>query len=680
MALRTRPANGDAVQASSTGPRATGRERSGPVGPLAVAVGAALLALLPAALLTGATAPLLLADPGPFVRWGVPVADLLANLAGPATFGLLALAAFLVPERTRTDRRATAVRWAGGTALAWLVASLLEVILTFADVAGTPLTALDLPQQFLRFAWDLETTRVILVTAAAALVVAVTALATQRRAVAAWLAALTLFGVVVQSLTGHAAGSASHEDAVNGLAIHLLGVTVWVGGLIALLAMRRRLGRDLGVTVSRYSVLATWSFVAVALSGVLQAAIRLGSPAGLLTAYGVVVSLKTLALLVLGGIGWLHRRTIASRLTVDPGDGRTFARLAIVEVGVMGVAAGLAAVLARSIPPVPDALPDPSIVLELTGFPDPGPVTSADWLTAWRPDWLFITVVVVAVGVYLAGALRLHRRGDAWPWWRSVLWVSGWLVFLWATNGAPGIWGRVLFSAHMVMHMAVAMIVPIALVPAAPLTLALRALPARRDRTWGPRELILQVVHSRTLRWLANPVVAAALFFFSLAAFYWTGLFDLALTTHTGHLLMMGHFLLTGYLFVWVLIGVDPGPPRWSPLMLLVILFATISFHAFFGVALTSSESLLASDFFTQLNLPWGPGPLADQHVAGEIAWGIGEAPTLILAVVVGFQWFRSEQRETDRQDRQADRDGDAELRAYNARLQALRQEAERLR
>ncbi len=119
--------------------------------------------------------------------------------------------------------------------------------------------------------------------------------------------------------------------------------------------------------------------------------------------------------------------------------------------------------------------------------------------------------------------------------------------------------GRVLFSAHMVMHMAVAMIVPLLLVPAAPVTLALRTLAARRDKTWGPRELLLQVVHSRAMRVLANPVVAAAVFFFSLAAFYYTGLFELALTTHTGHLLMMAHFLLTGYLFVWVMIGIDPG-------------------------------------------------------------------------------------------------------------------------
>lgn len=114
-----------------------------------------------------------------------------------------------------------------------------------------------------------------------------------------------------------------------------------------------------------------------------------------------------------------------------------------------------------------------------------------------------------------------------------------------------------------------------------------------------------------------------------------------------------------------------------ATLALLVVLFATISFHAFFGVALTGSQDLLAADFFQQLALPWGPDPLADQHTAGEIAWGVGEAPTLVLAIVVALQWYRREERLADRMDRQADRDGDADLVAYNAWLAELRQETE---
>ncbi|MFQ6170762.1 cytochrome c oxidase assembly protein [Oryzobacter sp. R7] len=650
----------------------TARQTPSLARPLGLALAVGLVTASAAAALTGVVAPLDLADPGPAVRWGLPLVSTVATLASAATVGLVGLAAFLVPERTSTDRRVTATRFAARAAGLWAVAALLEVVLTFASLAGTPLSSPDLPSQLLSFTWTLETTRVLLISALVAVVVAVSAAVTTRRAPMAWLAGMTLAAVVILALTGHAAGSSSHEDAVNSLGVHLLGVVVWVGGLLALVAMRRGLGADLGATVGRYSTVAGWCFAAVTVTGLQQAWIRLGSLGAVATAYGGVVALKTLALVALGVLGWLHRRGIATRLADDPGDGRTFARLAVAELAVMGAATGLAAVLSRSVPPVPDAPPAPSRILELTGFPDPGPMAAGDWFTAWRTDWLLLGIALLAVGLYLAGVVRLTRRGDHWPVLRTVAWVAGWALFVWATSGAPGIWGRVLFSVHMVMHMAVAMIVPLLLVPGAPVTLALRALTARPDRTWGPRELVLQVVHSRAVQVFANPVVAAAMFFFSLAIFYWTGLFELSLTTHTGHLLMLAHFLLTGYLFTWVLIGIDPGVPRWSPLMLLVILFVTISFHAFFGVSLTGSEQLLAPDFFAQLNLPWGPPPLADQHRAGEIAWGVGEAPTLVLAVVVAVQWMRRDGAETRRLDRQADRDGDADLHAYNERLRRL--------
>ena len=91
----------------------------------------------------------------------------------------------------------------------------------------------------------------------------------------------------------------------------------------------------------------------------------------------------------------------------------------------------------------------------------------------------------------------------------------------------------------------------------------------------------------------------------SLVVFYWTGLFQLALQTHTGHLLMTAHFVLAGYLFAWVLVGVDPGPKRWSPALRLVVLFATIAFHAFFGVAMISGTTLLGGDFFPTIAIPW---------------------------------------------------------------------------
>ena len=641
-------------------------------GPVAVVTLSALVVTLVAASLSGVLAPLVLDDPGPVVRWALPLTRVVSDLASATTLGLLVLAAFLVPERRDTERRQQASRLAAVTGTLWFVAAGLGTFLTFASLAGLRLGDPELLTQFLTFVWSLEVTRVLSIATGIALLVTTGALLARSRAAYAWLAAVALAGIVVVALTGHSAGSASHEDAVNSLGVHLVGVTVWVGGLLAIAMMQPRIGRDLGATVSRYSVLAGWSFAAVAVTGLQQAVIRLGSIDGIASAYGAMVVAKSVILIVLGVLGWQQRRRVIASIERD---GRGFATLVLVELALMAGAFGLGAVLGRTPPPVPDSELSPSAVLSITGFPDPGPLASADWLTAWRPSWLMLGIAVVSIGLYAGGVRRLRRRGDAWPVHRTVLWVLGWVAFSWATSGAPDIWGRVQFSVHMVMHMVVAMIVPLLLVPAAPLTLALRALPARPDRTWGPRELILQVVHSRAMGVLANPVVAAVLFFASLAAFYWSPLFEVALTTHSGHLLMLAHFFLTGYLFVWVLIGIDPGPPKWSPAILLLILFATITFHAFFGVALTSTTFVLAQDFFDQVNLPWAPSRLADQERAGEIAWGFGEAPTLVLAILVARQWFRRDRQETVRLDRQAVRDDDAALRAYNERLRRLSQD-----
>ncbi len=206
----------------------------------------------------------------------------------------------------------------------------------------------------------------------------------------------------------------------------------------------------------------------------------------------------------------------------------------------------------------------------------------------------------------------------------------------------------------------------------APVTLALRTVKPRRDGTLGPREMLLAMIHSRLLAVVGNPIFAAAFFFMSLVVFYWTGLFQLALQTHTGHLLMTAHFVVAGYLFAWVLVGVDPGPKRWSPALRLVVLFATIAFHAFFGVAMISGTTLLGGDFFPTIAIPWVGDPLADQRYGGGVAWAIGELPSLVLALTVALQWFRTDSAESVRQDRRADRDGDAELTAYNERLAAL--------
>ncbi len=636
-------------------------------------VGAAVVAgVIALAVGGGAAAPVQgVDDPGALVRWGLPLVRAVHDLAAAATVGLLFLATVAVPDRA-PEAFARATRVAVVTGVVWVAAGLVGVVLGFADVAGTAVGSPGFVAQLQAFVWSVLPLREGLISAAlAAVAVTVAALATSRRAVG-WAGGLAVLALLPLALAGHAAGSSAHETAVNAIAFHLVGAALWVGGLAALVVLRTPLGPSLPVVVRRYSTVALWCFIAVGGSGVVSAWVRVGSLADLWTAYGALIVAKVLAFGALGALGLSQRRAVIARLDEHPQSGALFARLVAVELVVMGAAIGVATALARTGNPNLDQPAASSMAEVLTGFPQPPAPTASSWITMWRWDWLWGTVGILAILLYVGAVVRLHRRGDRWPAGRTVLWVAGWLVLIWATSGAPGIYGRVSFSWHMVGHMVIAMVVPILLVLSAPLTLVLRVQPSRTDGTYGVREILLGLVHSRYLRVLANPVVAAVVFFASMVVFYYTPLFELALTTHTGHVLMVVHFLLSGYLFAMVLVGVDPGPRRWAPALCLVVLFATISFHAFFGVALAQGTTLLAPGFFGAVRMPWVPDLLADQQRGGAIAWGIGELPSLALALLVTLAWVRADTAEARRHDRQAARDGDADLAAYNAQLARL--------
>ncbi len=144
---------------------------------------------------------------------------------------------------------------------------------------------------------------------------------------------------------------------------------------------------------------------------------------------------------------------------------------------------------------------------------------------------------------------------------------------------------------------------------------------------------------------------------------------------HIGHEFMMIHFTLTGYIFMLVLIGIDPIPHRPQYPMRLIMLIATLGYHAFVGISIMNSKALLAASWFGNLGRTWGLSALDDQKMGGALMWGIGEIPTMIVAVAVGFQWAKADKKLAARIDRQADRDGDAELNAYNEMFERLHEE-----
>ena len=80
----------------------------------------------------------------------------------------------------------------------------------------------------------------------------------------------------------------------------------------------------------------------------------------------------------------------------------------------------------------------------------------------------------------------------------------------------------------------------------------------------------------------------------------------------------------------------------------------------------------MAVEWYGVVRPDWVTDPLQDTLLGGQIAWGVGEIPTLIVLIVIAVQWARSDERDAKRLDRQADRDGDSELAAYNEHLARL--------
>jgi putative copper resistance protein D len=645
---------------------------------LAGVTAAALSALSLADALTATGLP----DPGPTTTYGLPFVKAAGEIAAVTAVGSFLFAAFLVPPQKSQVLDAAgyrALRMGTVASGIWAVCAVLMVPLTVSDVSGQPLSTR------LSFAdvWSvadlIEIAGAWRWTALFAILVTVVSIPVLRWSWTPLLFAGSLVTLLPLGLTGHSSAGGSHDVGTNSLLIHLIAGALWAGGLLALLVHALRGGEHADVAARRFSALALWCFVAMALSGVINALVRVRLSDLVSTTYGALVMVKVAALLTLGALGWQQRRRAVNALQRDPGARRALIRLAVVEAVVFGLTFGVAVALGRTPPPAPFD-PNLSIPALEIGYDLAGPPTAARVLFDWRFDLVFGTAAVVFALVYLAAVRRLRRRGDAWPTGRVVAWLLGCLVLLLATSSGIGRYMPAMFSMHMIAHMLLSMLAPILLVLGAPVTLALRALPAAgRDAPPGPREWLLAALHSRVSQVLTNPFVATALFIVGFYGLYFGGIFDAVAGSHSAHLAMNLHFLLSGYLFYWVVIGVDPTPRPIPHLAKLGMVFASLPLHAFFGVVLMGTQSVIAETFYRSLQLPWHTDLMGDQRLGGGIAWAAGEVPLVVVLIALFVQWRRSDDRTAKRLDRAADRDEDADLAAYNNMLAELaRRERER--
>ena len=524
----------------------------------------------------------------------------------------------------------------------WLFSTIVFILATLASILDLPITsAFDLTM-LRSFLTQISLGKSLALQTIGALTVALSISQVRKVSHGALILVLSIFSISIPVFQSHSAAGGSHLIAIGTLLIHVIGITLWVGGLSALVINRKI---NLTLVISRYSQMALWAALSVVISGAINAWIRLQISDAWRSTYGLLVIEKIVLTLVILVLASYARKNLATDLT----------KLLRFEVAAMTVTLFLGSVLSKTLPP-PSAR-NIDKYESLVGLSFPGSPNLKNWIFEFQPDALFLGLLILAGLLYLKGIRILKRRGDKWPIGRTASFYLSLLIINYAVNGAIGVYSHFGFSYHMIEHMVLGMIAPIPMVLSAPITLALRTLPGGRDESEeGPRTLLVRLLHSTYFKFLTNPIVALMIFDGSLFVLYFTGLFGTLMGSHIGHLFMNVHFFLSGALFFHVIIGVDPNPKRPPNIIRLVILFAAMSIHAFFSIALMSASTLVDGGYYNAIGNPLNLDLLENQFTGGAIGWAMGEIPILFALAAVFVQWMRDDRKESKRIDRNSER------------------------
>ena len=559
------------------------------------------------------------------------------------------------------------------SALVWFIGSIGTIVLTLSTILASSIQdALGLT--VLRsFVTQITLGRFLAVQALVALIVFIAAFKIRSVITTAVLMFIALVGITAPVFQSHAASSGSHMLVIGSLVIHVIALSLWVGGVFAIAFLS---STDRAIAVPRFSQLALWSAIAVVLSGVVNAWARLNFVDAWDSAYARIVIAKSIATIVLIWFGYLHRKNLQKKSEIN---WFSFGRLLAIEALIMGVTVVMGSWLSSNASPDRPGEQEFSAALSIVGIYTPGEPTLSRVLFGYEPNSLIIGVLVLLVALYIKGVVVLTKRGDKWPVGRTISFALGISAVDFATSGGLGLYANFSFSYHMIAHMVIGMIAPIGLVLGAPITLALRTLPqGRNTQERGVRGSLIVVLHSKVGIIFTNPIIALIIFDGSLFALYFTDLFSVLMSTHVGHLFMTLHFLVAGYIFFSVIIGVDPNPRKIPHLLRIVVLFAAMSIHAFFSVALMSATTLIDKGYYASIQTPWVTDLLADQKLGGSIGWAMGEVPILLALIATFIQWMRDDSRESKRLDRNIARSAAMgqpdELADYNLYLQQLAQ------
>ncbi|MCX6464006.1 MAG: cytochrome c oxidase assembly protein [Pseudonocardiales bacterium] len=603
---------------------------------LIVVVGSIAGAVVAAALgMSGGVVALGLPDAGTLVRVALPTVRVLAEVAATATVGALLLAAVLAPPQRSGYLDVAgyrAVRVATVSAAVWAVAALLMVPLTVAEALGRPLTDVLGLAPLVAAVPILPTASAWLVAGLIAAAVAACAAATLTWGwtVVAFLAAIG--GLLPVAASGHSAVGGSHDIATDSLLLHIVAASLWVGGLLAVLLIATSTPRALRTALPRFSTLAAWCWALLAVSGLVNIAVRVElTPQNLFTPYGAVVAGKAAALAVLGLLGLVHRRRTVP--AAARGGVTDLLRWGGIELLIMTVTIGLAVGLGRTPPPAAaggEGEPDPTV--EALGYELTAPGGLGQLVTAVRPDLVLTLVSAVLLTTYLVGVRRARAAGAVWPVHRTLAWCGGLLVVLAATSSGIGRYGAGLLSVAVASQLLLLAVAPALLAAGAPVLLGRRALPAMGTAGGpSPRGSLLWLLRRPPLRALRRPGAAPVVLASVQLALHGTGWLDLLLVSAVGRLLLDLLLLATGCVVVAALCSGQ----RMRPVEIIALLGVQVAV----GVSLLVRPDVVGEEHFRSVGLTWVPDLLAEQRWAA-VVWLVGTAG--VASVLIAARRVRS--------------------------------------
>ncbi|MFV0407471.1 MAG: cytochrome c oxidase assembly protein [Propioniciclava sp.] len=633
------------------------------------------------------------------------IGDLAARIAAWLTLGALAGALL---ERSRpagqlSPGAVSLARMAGRAGQVWLWASAFNTITNPAYVHGVPMGAVMTPGSWWTFLWA---TPSMLAWAVAALVAAGISIACYRIQTRAALALGLVTGVgswIFVVVTGNVTIGLNHDWATDAAAVATLALVptialalgVWLRGL-----QPDSDDLDQGAAISSDAPTATEAPIATEAPAATQARVRLYQrvlpPVIVLALAGqVVVSWQQLAgqAPTSQPYGWVSLGTLGALLAlllswaarlIGRATQRPTRWLRWLTVDLVLIIALLALQAAENHIPSPRFLEPQNTEINYLGYIVDLPPSLARLLTWGRPNLLWVVIVVAAISAYVIGVLRVRARGGTWPVGRLLSWLLSWLLVAYLATSGLWEYSTVMYSWHMVVHMTVNMLVPVLAVLGAPSALV-RAATQEAALPTSLGSLILTINSHRGWQLLTSPPVAWVTYVGSLFAVYFTPVFPWLMKYHWAHQLMLVFFMMTGYFFFTLIVGVDQ--PTWQVphLIKLALIISIMPFHAIFAVGILSSQSLIGGSFYQALDIGWMTDLLADQNIAGQATWILGEVPLFIVLVALAFQWFRSDSSDAARIDAAVDA-GDDSIDAYNdmltelARRDAAEQQAAALR